>query len=94
MHRSPTLHRQPRHLLFRPILPHVLRAQFLDLVVQMLPQHLSKTVHDVLQFGQPELALAGTALFQILCQLVQPLVNLLVLCKEFQLFLERGLLLR
>lgn len=49
----------------------------------MLPQHLAKTIHDFLQLGQSELALATTTLVQILCQLVETLVDLLVLCKKF-----------
>jgi hypothetical protein len=57
-HASPRqLHRHPSHLLLSPEPPHILRAKLLNLIIQMLPQHLSKTLHNPLQLAHPQFPL-------------------------------------
>jgi hypothetical protein len=83
-------HRQPPHLLRRPKPPHILRPQLMHLLIQMLPQHLPKSIHHGLQLSKPQLALPSPALRDIRLELLQPVVDLFVLCEKFQLFGESG----
>jgi len=58
----------------------------MHLRVQMLPQHLSKSVHHCLQLAEPQLALAGPALGDVRLELLQAVVDLLVLREQLELF--------
>ena len=55
----------------------------------MLPQHLPKSIHHLLQLIQPQLALPSPAFLEIVPQLLQSLVDLLVLRQQLQLLAER-----
>lgn len=66
----------------------------MHLRIQMLPQHLAKSVHHGLQLAKPQLALPSSALCDIRLELLQPVVDLLVLRQQLQLFAERGHFLR
>lgn len=70
------------HLLQRPILPHCLRLQLLDLVIQMLHQHLPPGVHLFLEDRQLQVDLAALAHEDVLVQLVHPLVDQLMLPQQ------------
>jgi hypothetical protein len=85
---KPRSHRQPPHLLRRPIQPHVLRPQLMHLRIQMLPQHCAKPIHDFPQLRKPQFSLPSPALRKIRLELIQPVMNLLVLGEEFKLFPE------
>lgn len=81
-------HRQPPHLVLRPELPHILRPQFMHLLIQMLPQHLPKSIHHRLQLPKPQFSLPSPTLRDIRLELLQPVVDLFVLREQFQLFGE------
>ncbi len=81
-------HRHPPHLISRPILPHILRPQLFHLIIQMLPQDRPKAVHDLLQLTHSQLPLATLTLLKILFEHLQPVVYLLMLREELQLFSE------
>ena len=66
----------------------------MHLLVQMLPKHLPKPIHHNLQLAKPQLALPSPALRDISFELLQPVVDLLVLRQQFQLFAERRHFLR
>jgi hypothetical protein len=66
----------------------------MHLLVQMLPKHLPKPIHHNLQLAKPQLALARPTLRNIRFELLQPVVDLLVLRQQLQLFAERGHFLR
>jgi hypothetical protein len=62
----------------------------MHLRIQMLPQHLAKSIHDLFQLAKPQLALTTSALGNVRLELLQPVVDLFMLREQFQLFLESG----
>ena len=77
------------HFLSCPELSHVFGFQFLDFIIQMLPKHFSKGVHDSLHFvSEPQLFLAASAILEILLEDIQSGVNAFMLLFQMLLILE------
>lgn len=60
----------------------------MHLLIQMLPKHLPKPIHNHLQLSKPQLPLPSPALRDIRLKLLQSVVDLLVLRQQLQLFAE------
>ena len=73
------LHGHPPHLLLTPILSHILGAQRLDLLVQVLPQDVAPGLHALLEGGELKGVLAGLASAQVGAKDVEPGVDVAVL---------------
>lgn len=84
------LNRYPPHLIDCPVLSHVLCTELADLVVEMLPEDCTESVEDFLELRQAQFAFASRTGVEVGCQLVQPGVDLLVLCEQLKFLLERG----
>ena len=66
----------------------------MHLGIKMLPQHRAKPIHDSTQLRKPQFPLPGPTLRKIRLELIQPVMDLLVLREEFELFPESGHFLR
>lgn len=66
----------------------------MHLLIQMLPQHFPKAIHNPLHLLHPQFPLSTPALLNITFQLLQPRMYQLMLTEELELFLERRHLLR
>jgi hypothetical protein len=66
----------------------------MHLGIQMLPQHTPKGIHHSPQLRKSQLPLPGSTLRKVRLELIQPVVDLLVLRKELELFPESGHFLR
>ena len=66
----------------------------MHLCIKMFPQHRAEPIHHLPQLRKPQLALPSPALCKIRLELVQPVMNLLVLREQFELFAESGHFLR
>lgn len=55
----------------------------------MLPKHVPKPIHNLLQLAQPQLSRPARTIFKILLQNIKPLVNLLMLSQQLELLPER-----
>ena len=60
----------------------------MHLLIQMLPKHLPKSIHNRLQLPKPQFTLPSPALRNIRLELLQSVVDLFVLREQFQLFGE------
>ena len=72
------LHGQPRNLVERPVLAHVLALEAEDFFVQMQEEHLLKALHDGAQLVRRVLGRLLCALHEVRFVLVQAGVDLLV----------------
>lgn len=82
------LHGYLSHLLGRPVFTHILGPQLVHLIIQMLPQHCTECVEDCLHLVHPQFFLSTATLGNVILEFVQTVVDLLVLCEEFQFLFE------
>ena len=61
----------------------------MHLSIQVLPQNLAKPIHNLPQLSKSQLALPVSALSKVRLEFVQPIVDLLVLREQLELFAER-----
>jgi hypothetical protein len=90
LHSPSCLYRYPGHLGRCPVLAHILSAQLMHLVVEMLPQDGAECVENSLEFIHAQLPLSTPAFAEIGFQLVESLVDLLVLSEQLEFFGKGG----
>jgi hypothetical protein len=66
----------------------------MDFCIKVLPENSSEPIHDFPQLRKPHFTFSAPTLRQIRLELIQPIVDLLVLSEEFELFPKSGHFLR